>query len=287
MPVLSMFGRAQLYSILILAVICTAAAGDATVNQWLDKNDIITGQTATFHCSFPLFRDKNKIAVHWWKEGTREFLRQDPRRNFKVESKASATLRLLDVRFGDAGVYYCRVEGQYVGNSTGVKLNVRASPEPLKIFPTLFANGSLMCLCKTSGFYPADHTIAWRKDGQEVATGVTKFVELNTEGLYEAFSYLEEIPPIQIGTVYICEVSHPTLTGPTWVNYTVGIADNGVSDPLPWWIYLCGAIALLLLIIAAILCCKFCKCKRKDLLTSSYNLQAFETQAWHRLITTS
>ncbi|XP_067905825.1 CD276 antigen homolog isoform X1 [Heterodontus francisci] len=259
-----MSGRTQLHSILILVVSCTVAD---EVLQFLDIRNAIAGQTVTFHCSFPLFKDKNKIVVHWWKDGEREFLnsRPDPRRRFRVESKASAMLSLLNVRVGDSGVYYCRVQGEFTGNGTGKMLNVSASPHPLKILPKFFANGSLTCLCKTSGFYPADYTIAWQKDGQKIVAGVTTFREKNADGLFEVSSYLHETRPVQIGTIYICEVSHSTLKNPTWVNYTVSSTGDGFSASFPWWIYLCGAISLLLLIILLVLCCKFCKCKaRKD-----------------------
>ncbi|XP_067853778.1 natural cytotoxicity triggering receptor 3 ligand 1-like isoform X1 [Heptranchias perlo] len=262
MSALSMFGRPQLYPIFILAV----TVADLQVTQTPDVSDVMTGENVTFHCIFPLFRNINNVKVYWWKDAEREFLnsRQDPRKSYRIESKASATLRLWKVKIGDAGVYYCRVEGEFIGNGTGVKLSVRASPDPLKISSTLFANGSRMCLCKTSGFYPAKYTIAWHKNGQEVVTKVDTFTEQNAEGLYEVSSYLEETQPVQSGTIYICEVFHSTLKVPTRVNYTVSIADRSFISSFPWWIYLCGALSLLLLIIAPVLCCKFCKCKAPE-----------------------
>ncbi|XP_041046655.1 immunoglobulin lambda-1 light chain-like [Carcharodon carcharias] len=257
-----MSGSTHLQPILILALSCTVVAGK--VVQLPPKKNATTGQTVTFHCSFPLFRDKYKIVVRWWKGGEQEFLnsQHDPRRSFRVESKASAILRLQKVRFGDAGVYYCRVEGEFTGNGTGTQLDVSASPHPLTILPNFSANGSLTCLCKTSEFYPADVTIVWHKDGQKVTAGVKTSSEKNAKGLYEASSYLEEPQPPQSGTVFICEVYHSTLKVPTWVNYTVRFAENESNPTFPWWIYLCGAIALLLLIIALALCCKFCCCKK-------------------------
>ncbi|XP_067853779.1 natural cytotoxicity triggering receptor 3 ligand 1-like isoform X2 [Heptranchias perlo] len=232
MSALSMFGRPQLYPIFILAV----TVADLQVTQTPDVSDVMTGENVTFHCIFPLFRNINNVKVYWWKDAEREFLnsRQDPRKSYRIESKASATLRLWKVKIGDAGVYYCRVEGEFIGNGTGVKLSVRASPDPLKISSTLFANGSRMCLCKTSGFYPAKYTIAWHKNGQEVVTKVDTFTEQNAEGLYEVSSYLEETQPVQSGTIYICEVFHSTLKVPTRVNYTVSIAapeDNVEMQP--------------------------------------------------------
>ncbi|XP_060694226.1 immunoglobulin lambda-1 light chain-like isoform X2 [Hemiscyllium ocellatum] len=212
----------ELRLILILVLSCTVTA---EVKQFLSPPSATAGETVTFHCSFPLFRDIRNIAVHWWKAGDRKFLssKQDSRRVFQIESKASAILRINNVRFGDAGVYYCRVQGEYTGNGTGTRLNVNASPHPLKITTKFSANYALTCICKTSGFYPKDHTIAWRKDGQNVVRGTKTSVEKNTEGLFEVTSYLVETQPARSGTVYVCEVSHSTLKNPTWVNYTVSI----------------------------------------------------------------
>ncbi|XP_043563246.1 immunoglobulin lambda-1 light chain-like isoform X2 [Chiloscyllium plagiosum] len=232
----------ELLPILILVLSCTVTA---EVKQFLSPPNATAGETVTFHCSFPLFRDKRQIAVHWWKAGDRTFLssKQDSRRVFQIESKASAILRINNVRFGDAGVYYCRVQGEYTGNGTGVRLNVNASPHPLKIIPKFSATGTLTCICKTSGFYPHDYTLAWRKDGQNVVRGTKTSAEKNAEGLFEATSYLVETQPAHSGTVYVCEVSHSTLKNPTWVNYTVSIPapkDNmrtrqcvRCSEPIP------------------------------------------------------
>ncbi|XP_078067243.1 tyrosine-protein phosphatase non-receptor type substrate 1-like [Mustelus asterias] len=258
-----MSGRTSFQPILILAL-CLTEAG-SQVHQMLDVKNAIAGDTVTFHCTFPLFRDVNKIAVYWWRDGEREFLKsqQDSRRSFEVETKASATLRIVKVRFEDAGVYYCRVQGEYNGNGTGIQLGVSVPPDPLKISPKLFANGSLTCLCETSEFYPDSYTIVWRKDGKEVTAGVEKSMKKNAKGLYEVTSYLKEPQAGPTGTVYICEVSHSTLKAPTSVNYTVQFAGIDSSWLFPWWVYLCGAIALLLLIIAVVLCCKLCCCKKR------------------------
>ncbi|XP_060694223.1 immunoglobulin lambda-1 light chain-like isoform X1 [Hemiscyllium ocellatum] len=251
----------ELRLILILVLSCTVTA---EVKQFLSPPSATAGETVTFHCSFPLFRDIRNIAVHWWKAGDRKFLssKQDSRRVFQIESKASAILRINNVRFGDAGVYYCRVQGEYTGNGTGTRLNVNASPHPLKITTKFSANYALTCICKTSGFYPKDHTIAWRKDGQNVVRGTKTSVEKNTEGLFEVTSYLVETQPARSGTVYVCEVSHSTLKNPTWVNYTVSIPGSSFSNYFPWWIYICIAIfSLLLIIIVLVICCKCCKRK--------------------------
>ncbi|XP_048402917.1 natural cytotoxicity triggering receptor 3 ligand 1-like isoform X2 [Stegostoma tigrinum] len=251
----------ELRPVLILILSCTAAA---QVLQFLKPPSAVVGQTVTLYCSFPLFRNPEKITVHWWKDGDREFLssKQDSRREFQIESKASAILRIHNVRFGDAGVYYCRVQGEHTGNGTGKRLDVSASPHPLKIIPKFSADGFLTCICKTSAFYPDNYTIAWRKNGQNVGTGIKTSRAKNTEGLYEVTSYLVETQPVHTGTVYVCEVSHTTLKDPTRTNYTVDIPDRSISESFPWWIYICIAISsLLLIIIVVVICCKCCKRK--------------------------
>lgn len=92
-----------------------------------DKVYALVGQNATLQCAFGLFRDKNNIRMYWWKTGERKFFKEgeDSRKVFQVESKASASLKIVNVRFGDAGIYYCRVEGEYTGNGTGATLEVK------------------------------------------------------------------------------------------------------------------------------------------------------------------
>ncbi|XP_038662967.1 natural cytotoxicity triggering receptor 3 ligand 1-like isoform X2 [Scyliorhinus canicula] len=230
----------------------------------LDVKNAIAGGTVNFYCMFPLFRDKSKIAVQWWRGGEREFLnpQEHPRLSFHIESKASAILRIHKVRFEDAGFYYCRVQGEIKGNGTGEELTVSVPPDPLKILPVSSANGSLTYLCQTSEFYPDAYNLVWLKDGRRLTAGVKTYSKKNAKGLYEVSSYLKEPQPGPAGTVYICEVSHSTLKIPTRVSYTVELAGIDSSGFLAWWIYLCGAIALLLLIIALVLCCKFCCCKK-------------------------
>ncbi|GCB77895.1 hypothetical protein scyTo_0016763 [Scyliorhinus torazame] len=258
-----MSGRTSLRPILILALSFTVADRAGRVGQMLDVNNAVAGGTVNFYCTFPLFRDKSNIVVQWWKGGEREFLntQEDPRRSFHIESKASAILRIHKVRFEDAGVYYCRVQGEINGNGTGEQLDVSVPPDPLKIFTVPSANGSRMYRCQTSEFYPDAYNLVWRKDGRRLTAGVKTYSTKNTKGLYEVSSYLEEPQPGPAGTVYTCEVSHSTLKIPTRVNYIVEFAGNDSSGFFAWWIYLCGAIALLLLIIALVLCCKFC-CKK-------------------------
>ncbi|XP_069757149.1 natural cytotoxicity triggering receptor 3 ligand 1-like [Narcine bancroftii] len=178
-----------------------------------------------------------------------------------MESKASSSFLLEKVRFGDAGIYYCRAEGEVTGNGTGTNLIVMVSPEPLTISPKQPADGSL--ICRTSGFYPEDYSLSWFKNGQKITDGVTTRTQKTAEGLSEAVSYLKDSEPAQHGTVYGCKVVHSTLKIPALANYTV--SSEGITISFPWWIYLCGGIFLLLLIALTLIYCKFCKYKvRKD-----------------------
>ncbi|XP_051884094.1 natural cytotoxicity triggering receptor 3-like isoform X2 [Pristis pectinata] len=122
-----MFGKSEFNTFFILAVVCTALAEAARVKQRPEKVEVLVGKDTSLYCSFPLVRDQSKIRIFWWKDGEREFYkaRQDPRKSFEVESKANGVFRIRDVRFRDAGVYYCRVEGEITGNGTGTTLTVK------------------------------------------------------------------------------------------------------------------------------------------------------------------
>ncbi|XP_072925714.1 natural cytotoxicity triggering receptor 3 ligand 1-like [Hemitrygon akajei] len=253
-----MFGRNEFNPFFILAVVCTAFIEASKVRQMPVEIKALVGQDAKFQCAFPLFRDKSKIRIFWWKDGGREFFKegQDRRKRFVVENKASGFLQLEDMRFSDAGVYYCRVEGDFTGNGTGTRLIVWDSPEPLKISQIQPADGSLWC--NTSGFYPPEYNLTWYKNGQEVMTKENKHQTM--DGLTVVSSLLKEGQPAQHGTVYVCKVSHISLKVPALANYTVKIGDTSKIFHHPWWIYLCGGILVLLLFLT-ILCYKLCKHK--------------------------
>ncbi|XP_062923437.1 butyrophilin-like protein 10 [Mobula hypostoma] len=264
----SMFGRNEFNPFFILAVVCTAFIEAPEVFQYPEKIETLVGQDAKFQCAFPLFQDKSKIRVYWWKDREREFFKegQDRRKRFVVETKANVLFQLGNVRRSDAGFYYCRVEGEFTGNGTGTKLIVWGSPEPLKISQTQPADGSLWC--NTSGFYPPEYILSWYKNGQEVMNK-EDIKHQTMDNLTVVSSLLKERQPAQHGTVYECKVSHSSLSVPALANYTVNIDDTSNIFHLPWWIYLCGGILVLLLIFLTILCYKLRKHKAHKVQTKS------------------
>ncbi|XP_067853503.1 uncharacterized protein [Heptranchias perlo] len=196
----------------------------------------LRGTKVTFRCPFPFDLDHSNIILYWWRDGNKTFLQEDSRKQFIVK-KGGAYLHLLNVSVPDAGTYFyvAKYQDKTVVKGTGVQLVVYVGPVPLKIVSTASegaSSASLRLQCRTAPFYPKDFNLTWHKNGTEIVTGFRTEQQANTEGLYEVISSLQEIRPIQRGTVYTCQVYHVSNSIPANVNYTVGNEDYHSVRPV-------------------------------------------------------
>ncbi|XP_078068149.1 natural cytotoxicity triggering receptor 3 ligand 1-like [Mustelus asterias] len=201
------------------------ADGQRKVSQAPESAHRLAGENVTFYCAFPLFNDISNVNIYWWKLGDTDFLqsRSDSRKVIRLLKKGEATLQLLKVHAADSGVYYCGVKhlDRLFANGTGSKLVIYVPPIPLSIKSELLANKtpeSLIISCKTAAFYPDGINVTWYKDGFRVATGINTFKYLNSEGLYELFSYLVVTRTDRYVT---CQVTHRTLIIPVNASFNV------------------------------------------------------------------
>ncbi|XP_072926677.1 natural cytotoxicity triggering receptor 3 ligand 1-like [Hemitrygon akajei] len=194
-----------------------AAVTSGNVDQFPKDLHIFRGGNVSMFCRFPIsqaIRD-----VYWWKEGEKNFIEPDTRKHFNV-NKGRGTFVLLGATVTDIGTYYCQVlqQDQSIGNGSGTQLTVFASPIPLKIIPIEGTSPHSRRLeCKTSAFYPEKIEISWRRNNEEIVTGLEIVKNKSEEGMYEASSFLEETEP----AVYTCFVSHATLTVPAAFSYVI------------------------------------------------------------------
>ncbi|XP_067853490.1 immunoglobulin lambda-1 light chain-like isoform X2 [Heptranchias perlo] len=200
--------------------------------------------------------DDSLVSIDWRKEGKYEYLSTagDSRKVSGFRSKFSGFLRIVNVSFSDAGIYYCAVKQK--GNTTesrvGSNLIVWVPPTPLKTFskvPGRDSSASLTLACEAFAFYPGDVTFGWYKDGIEVTTGIHVIKHRKSEGLYDASSYLEETEPAQSGTIYICLVSHITFETPAIVTHIVTYSDAGGQNFIYLLISGCIGYGLLCLLL--------------------------------------
>ncbi|XP_007902833.2 tyrosine-protein phosphatase non-receptor type substrate 1-like isoform X2 [Callorhinchus milii] len=215
-----MFARSSVHWAFTLGMIYTVV-GDTLVNQ-PPRLESEKGERVIFYCIVPLVRATNAIRVHWWKDDDHNFLdaKKDSRQIFKIPNRASATFTLERLRVSDAGVYYCRVQGEITGNGTGTTLQVSAPPSAPKIF-SMGSSDSPIYGCTTTGYYPDDLKMEFFKNDIKL-TELKEDKQLTAEGEYNFSSTVEEKEPVPIGTTYSCTVSHPTLkNSPKAVNYTV------------------------------------------------------------------
>eukprot|EP00062_Callorhinchus_milii_P018872 gi/632972784/ref/XP_007902831.1/ PREDICTED: tyrosine-protein phosphatase non-receptor type substrate 1-like isoform X1 [Callorhinchus milii] len=253
-----MFARSSVQWAFTLGMIYTVV-GDTLVNQ-PPRLESEKGERVIFYCIVPLVRATNAIRVHWWKDDDHNFLdaKKDSRQIFKIPNRASATFTLERLRVSDAGVYYCRVQGEITGNGTGTTLQVSAPPSAPKIF-SMGSSDSPIYGCTTTGYYPDDLKMEFFKNDIKL-TELKEDKQLTAEGEYNFSSTVEEKEPVPIGTTYSCTVSHPTLkNSPKAVNYTVIPEEKGLNDSFAWWIYVCVGAGALLLLLPIVICA--CKCR--------------------------
>ncbi|XP_059849400.1 programmed cell death 1 ligand 1-like [Hypanus sabinus] len=198
------------------------------VYQFPKNVEVPGGSNVTMYCNPPISKDT--VNVLWWKEGENAFLETDSRKQF-IHEKPSEKLILLDVKFDDSGMYYCGVKYQERSfwNGSGSKLSVYAPPTPLVIVPIGEFSSPRQLLCKTAAFYPKELEIVWQKNNRQIRSGRETVINRTAEGLYEAYSSLEVNQSGWGKDVYICLVSHVSLTMPACFSY---ILEQGADAKL-------------------------------------------------------
>ncbi|XP_043563364.1 immunoglobulin superfamily member [Chiloscyllium plagiosum] len=221
--------------LLTLLDLTTADAPDSSVSirQSPPKAVISKGSDIILYCILPLSHDNSEFEVRWWKRGENKFLQPgvDKRKHIGVISKGSANLDLRNAMLQDSGIYHCTVirQGAFYGNGTGTNLTVCISPAPIKIYTKPRKDNSsksLTLVCQTSAFHPGDFTLVWYKNGTAISPAIIK--KQNAEGLYQAFSSLEEAQPERTEVVYICLVIHISLRTPAIAIHTVTNTYSGM-----------------------------------------------------------
>ncbi|XP_059849438.1 natural cytotoxicity triggering receptor 3 ligand 1-like [Hypanus sabinus] len=208
--------------------------------------DVPRGANVTMFCKFPLLQDT--VDVRWWKDSDKTLLESDNRMQFTLE-RERGSLVLWNVKVADSGMYYCVATYQlrYLGRGNGTRLSVFVSPTPLKIVPVGGFSSPGKLLCKTAAYYPEKLEIIWLRNNEEIRTGIERVTNRSVDGMYEAFS-LMEVTQSTWGDVYICLVSHVSLTVPASFIY---ILEQDPEDAETKLILSCvlGGLAILALII--------------------------------------
>uniref|UniRef100_A0A3Q3WYE5 Ig-like domain-containing protein n=1 Tax=Mola mola TaxID=94237 RepID=A0A3Q3WYE5_MOLML len=77
-----------------------------------------------------------------------------------------------------------------------------------------------MLVCSVYNFYPQHIKVSWRRDGQEITTGVTSTDELaDGDWYYQVHSHLEYTP--RSGETISCVVEHASLKTPQVTNWVI------------------------------------------------------------------
>ncbi|XP_066110260.1 HLA class II histocompatibility antigen, DM beta chain [Saccopteryx bilineata] len=106
------------------------------------------------------------------------------------------------------------------------QLTHRTRPPSVQVAKTAPFNTreSVMLACYVWGFYPAEVTITWRRNGQLLPPhgSAHKIAQPNGDWTYQARSYLATTP--SFGDTYTCEVEHAGSPEPIREDWTPGLS---------------------------------------------------------------
>ncbi|XP_073715727.1 butyrophilin subfamily 1 member A1 isoform X2 [Misgurnus anguillicaudatus] len=98
------------------------------------------------------------------------------------------SLRLENLRIGDAGVFHCYVSGDKSYDSQVVTLNITAVGSPLVLFSQPVSDDTrLNVSCRSSGWFP-EPSVAWKSDRMDLSTGGTSHTRA-TDGTFSVQSW--------------------------------------------------------------------------------------------------
>ncbi|XP_038662035.1 H-2 class II histocompatibility antigen, I-A beta chain-like isoform X2 [Scyliorhinus canicula] len=203
-------------------------------------------------------RDDSKVTFNWWREDDNTYLSTatDHRKLFGSKSKFSGFIQISNVRFQDAGIYYCAVQqhGYTIGSQVGSNLTVWVPPTAVKIRPRESPRGSSLSLvCEASAFYPDIIAFEWYKDGIDISTKMSVEKQRNSDGLYQARSFWEEKQAAASGSVYSCLVSHITLEDPLAVTHVITYSNAGSQSFRLLMIFGCIGCGLICLLFTVLI----------------------------------
>ncbi|XP_072520801.1 sialic acid-binding Ig-like lectin 15 [Salminus brasiliensis] len=166
-------------SVLIVTVCLVAVKGRIE----MDDPELVIGnmrKNVTIPCSFRVFPNQiiKEATVFWWKSTafSGPLLYQCTRTTVSSENcsrsvgrysfagnltEQNISLRISNVSFSDAGVYYCRIQLEVIDNwytSTGIKVQVTVGKELQRIYIQTTKKGARWVTCEVSGDPPPNVT---------------------------------------------------------------------------------------------------------------------------------
>ncbi|XP_065117985.1 butyrophilin subfamily 1 member A1-like isoform X1 [Paramisgurnus dabryanus] len=196
---------------MILKTILVDAAGDS-FNLEVSPGPIVgqLGSAVTLPCwtSPPLntealeirwyLPERFKVPVLLYRDGKVQETQEERYRNRSSLTQRSVqsnglkdgdvSLRLEDLRIGDAGVFHCYVSGDKSYDSQAVTLNIMAVGSPLVLFPQPASNDTqLKVSCRSSGWFPKP-SVLWKSDRTNLSTGGTSYRRA-TDGTFSVESW--------------------------------------------------------------------------------------------------
>ncbi|XP_014642271.1 PREDICTED: natural cytotoxicity triggering receptor 3 ligand 1 [Ceratotherium simum simum] len=243
------WGFVRLLPVLVLGLWSTLPTADFLEVEMAEKPQIVLlNDNATIFCKVPgsLPLDIKYMGIIWYQKSrvskTESKLFEffgDHQKAFRRGAIVSpqrlemgdASLQLPAVQLSDAGEYRCEVVVTPEKAEGTVQVEVLAHPVSSLFLKQAMVNNSedKVMLCKSSGFYPENINITWKrwtqKDPQyrEVSDGIiTGPTVKNEDGTYNVTSSLMLKPSLEDNVaIYQCEIWHISMTTSQKLNFTL------------------------------------------------------------------
>ncbi|XP_038661939.1 tyrosine-protein phosphatase non-receptor type substrate 1-like [Scyliorhinus canicula] len=265
----------------VLGIIYTAPdAAALSVVQMPDRLTPVEGTNVTMNCSVKLLFASAKVDTYWWKDLSEAILNRtaDERKLVTPFKQGSVELHLLNVSFEDSGFYYCSVKEEVgkVSNGNGTELIVHVPPTPVNI--TLLSKSPPILICTTGGFFPEELNLTWYINGTEIISGANGTQRWNEKGLYRVSSSLK---PVDIWSVYTCQVSHVSLGNPANESYSDRDQDKPEENFPSALLVGFAAGGLVMLVMMVTLTILVMPCKSDDRAITEDMTDQFDEQSLH------
>ncbi|XP_073898603.1 natural cytotoxicity triggering receptor 3 ligand 1-like isoform X3 [Castor canadensis] len=247
---------------LLLALwLALAAAGGLEVEMAGRRQTVSLNKNITIICKVPGAPnlDIRTMGIRWfWKNQTsdlekvfefigdhQEAIRPGATVSLWRLKRGDASLQLPAIQLREAGEYRCVVVVTPQKAEGRVWLEVIASPDS-KLFweqPTVNNKEEKHAVCKSSGFYPPNISIRWKKwiqksaQYQEISENIfTERPVKNEDGTFNITSYLKlKLPVEDTGATYQCVIWHKSWPTSQKLNLTL---PRGESEKTPYLLYL-------------------------------------------------
>ncbi|CAM4314459.1 unnamed protein product [Lepidochelys olivacea] len=210
---------------LLVPLLFLGVAGDPLTIYTLPSSSAVLGSAALLKCRFNIGGPINLTALQvFWYFSDRSVAQYDRGKETFAPGVSiskqelligNASLGMENVQVSDEGPYKCVVGYGAERQQSETTLRVFAAPR-LSVPRRAAGRGTASAFpCHVRGFYPADVTVAWLRDGRVLADVTPSAPQRNPDGTFNlTLTYTFTPTASDSGSLFSCHVSHAALAQP-------------------------------------------------------------------------